>query len=112
MDLFDANSFANESDRIVLSFFNSVHAQGRFLWALKLITSKQGCVVNEDYCLFPDPNDPDPSCHFDGVMFGGMNGEVIVCQAKYFEYIDTACRRYVMHNPDDTDNVNAILKAC
>ena len=110
MDLFGASAYVDESDRVAMGFFNSVYAQGRFLWALKLIASKQGCVVNEDYCLFPDMNDPDPSCHFEGVSFGGVGGEMIVSEAKCREYVNMACKRYVAQCPDDLDSVDAILK--
>lgn len=110
MDLFGANAFADESDRVAMSFFNSVYAQGRFLWALKLIASKQGCVVNEDYCLFPDMSDADPSCHFEGVMFGGVGGEVIVSDVRCREYVAIACKRYVAQCPGDLDVVDALLK--
>jgi len=110
MNLFGANVFANESDRIAMSFFNSIYAQERFLWALKLIASKQGCVVNEDYCLFPDMSDPDPSSHFEGVKFGGLGGEVVVSEARCGEYVAMACKRYKAERPSDSRSVDEILK--
>ncbi|MEZ0192327.1 ribonuclease toxin immunity protein CdiI [Ralstonia solanacearum] len=110
MDLFDAGGFCNDLDRIVKSFFNSIYDQGRFVWALKLLVKKQGCVINEDYCLFPDVEGADPSFHFEGVMFGGPDGEVIVSEEQYDEYLNLACERYIGLCPNDFRDVGEILK--
>ena len=75
MTMFVGKTFTGDSDRIVKSFFNSIYDQDRFLWALKLVVDKRGCVVNDDYCLFPEPQSPDPSGHFEGVLFGSPAGE-------------------------------------
>ena len=110
MTMFVGKTFTGDSDRIVKSFFNSIYDQESFLWALKLVVDKRGCVVNDDYCLFPEPQSPDPSGHFEGVLFGSPAGEVSISEASCTEYIDLACRRYVELCPGDAAKVADVLK--
>lgn len=94
---------------VLSEFFNSIYSQGHFLWTLALIVGKQGCGVNETYCLFPDLDDPDPECHFMGIMFGVWEGEIIVPEAVGFDYVRLACEKYLQLHPEDTDKVNTLL---
>jgi hypothetical protein len=107
--LFEARTFGDESDRIIKEFFNSIYDQKRFLWAMDLVVSKRGCTVNEEYCLFPDFIDADPSGHFEGVKFGGMFGETVISETKCREYIDLACERYIALCPGDGAKVAEML---
>jgi hypothetical protein len=110
MLIFENTDATEDSDRPVIEFINSIYAQNKFLWALPLIVSKRGCVVNEDYCLFPDWTDPDPEFHFEGVMFGGVNGEAVIGEDSCSKYIDEACTRYLRLHPSDRVKISDILK--
>jgi hypothetical protein len=94
---------------IVKEFFNSIYRQGKFLWALPLIVEKKGCGLNEEFCFFPDLNDPDPVYHFSGVMFGTMGDEVIISDEQCNAYLQEACDRYLHENPDDHAVVTRML---
>ncbi|AJJ27263.1 TPA: ribonuclease toxin immunity protein CdiI [Yersinia enterocolitica] len=74
-----------------------------------LYYKKIGCGVNEAYCLFPDLDDSDPECHFDGIMFGVWEGEVIVPESVGFEYVKLACEKYLQLHPEDTNKVKTLL---
>ena len=94
---------------IAKQFFNSMYQQDRFLWALPLMVERTGCCVNEEFCFFPDLNDPDPVYHFSGVNFGTFDDEIIITDEQYNSYLIEACARYVEENPADKKKVNAIL---
>lgn len=106
--LFD-NIDYDKSDWVIEEFFNSIYSQGEFLWALKLIIEKNGCGINETYCSFPDLNDPDPEYHFEGIMFGVWEGEIIVSEETGFKYISLACEKYLQLHPEDAENINELL---
>jgi hypothetical protein len=103
------NVGAQDSAWIVKEYFNAIYLQGRFLWALPLLIDKRGCVVNEVYCLFPDPSDPDPACHFEGVMFGIADDETIVTEEACSIYIKEACKNYLGLHPRDEGQIREIL---
>ncbi|MEH6461364.1 ribonuclease toxin immunity protein CdiI [Chitinimonas sp. JJ19] len=63
-----------------LEFFNSLCSQDSFFWGVCLLVNKAGCVVNDDYCAFPDVTSDDLNDHFDGVLFGIGDSEVIVSE--------------------------------
>lgn len=106
--LFDKIDYDN-SEWVMEEFFNSIYSQGEFLWALTLILEKSGCGVNETYCSFPDLEDPDPECHFEGIMFGVWEGEIIVPESVGFNYVKLACEKYLQLHPEDTARVNELL---
>ncbi|AZS52249.1 hypothetical protein DM558_12305 [Entomomonas moraniae] len=68
-----------------------------------------GFVIDETCCNFPDWSDPDPEHHFDGVMFGVWEGEIIVLEEVSFKYVRLACEKYLELHPGDTDIVNKLL---
>ena len=110
MPIFYNTNVSEDSERSVEEFMNSIYDQNRFLWALPLIVSKKGCVVNDDYCIFPDWTDPDPEFHFEGVMFGGVNGEAVISEHSCSKYINEACTRYLRLHPNDMREISNILK--
>lgn len=107
--LFDSLDYQNDSHWVAKEFFNSIYQQDSFLWALPLLVQKKGCSVNEEYCFFPDPNDPDPASHFSGAMFGTMGEEVIVSDQQYESYLTEACNKFLENHPEFQVRVNAIL---
>ncbi|WP_255566853.1 MULTISPECIES: ribonuclease toxin immunity protein CdiI [Photorhabdus] len=62
--LFEKIDYNSDSEWVMKEFFNSIYSQGEFLWALPLVLKKDGCGVNETYCIFPNLDDPDPEIPF------------------------------------------------
>src|SRR3954468_12821852 len=110
MTMFWPKDFRDDDDRIIKYFFNSIYDHNKFMYAMKLVVNKTGCVINEDYCLFPDFVDADPSGHFEGVMFGGMFEETTVSEEKCHRYVDLDCERYVEMHPGEADKMSDLLK--
>lgn len=102
----------NDPHWIVKEFFNSIYAQGKFLWALPLIVEKKGCGINEDFCFFPDLSDHDPVYHFEGVMFGIMHDEIIITEKECNYYVQKACASFTEKHPSELSTISSILKTC
>lgn len=94
---------------MVKSFFNYVCEQRALIRALDAITQRCGYAYNEEYCFFPDPNDPDSSLHFDGVAFGVSDEEVVVTEVECWQYVRQAGHFWVEQNKADADVVRRIL---
>lgn len=107
--IFKKIDYDNDPEWVVKDYFNSMNLQGKFLWMLPYIINKTGCGVNETYCIFPDKNDPDPDSHFEGIMFGVWEGEIIVSEEVGFKYTRLACEKYLKLHPEDTEKVNSLL---
>jgi hypothetical protein len=107
--IFNNTDYENDPEWIIKDYFNSMNLQGKFLWMLPYLINKIGCGVNETYCSFPDFEDPDPECHFEGMMFGVWEGEIIVPESVGFKYVRLACEKYLHLHPEDTEKVNTLL---
>jgi len=107
--IFDNTDYENDPEWVVRDYFNSMNLQGKFIWMLPYLVNKIGCGANETYCSFPDINDPDPECHFDGIMFGVWGGEIIVSEEVGFKYTRLACEIYLKLHPKDIDKVNDLV---
>jgi len=107
--LFEGIDYENDPEWVIKEFFNSIYSQHKFLWALPFILKRYGCCVNETACTFPDLDDPDPMCHFEGIMFSVYDGEIIVPESVGFNYVRLACERYINIHPDDQITVNDLL---
>ncbi|MFD3242547.1 ribonuclease toxin immunity protein CdiI [Rahnella perminowiae] len=107
--LFENTDYESDPEWVIRDYFNSMNLQGKFMWMLPYLINKVGCGVNETYCSFPDWNDPDPECHFEGIMFGVWEGEIIVPESVGFNYVKLACEKYLQLHPEDTEKVNALL---
>lgn len=103
MKIFDKVDLKNDPYWVVKEFFNSIYQQDSFIWALPLLLSRKGCVINEEYCLFPNPDDPDPTCHFSGVLCGSMDDEVNVSDEIFQMHLREACDCYLRLHPNDKD---------
>lgn len=68
--IFEHIDYENDPEWVIKDFFNLMNLKSKFLFMLPDLVHKVGCGVNETYCSFPDFEDPDPECHFDGIMFG------------------------------------------
>jgi len=94
---------------MVKSFFNYVCEQGSLVTVLNVVTQRYGYAYNEEYCVFPDPGDPDPSLHFDGVAFGVSKEEVIITEVECWRYVRQAGLFWIGQNKNDADAVRRIL---
>lgn len=107
--LFNCTDYENDPEWVVKEFFNSINLQGKFLWMLQFLVNRVGCGANETYCSFPDFQDSDPKCHFEGVMFGVWNGEIVVTESVGLNYTLLACKSYLKLHPEDLDKVNDLI---
>ncbi|MEB6380849.1 ribonuclease toxin immunity protein CdiI [Leclercia adecarboxylata] len=107
--LFEKIDYEHDHEWVLKSFFNSLHLQNRFIYGIDNIIERHGFVINETYCHYPDLQDIDPEFHFDGIMFGVWDGEIIVPESVGFKYIYLACEKYLQLHPEDTDKVKALL---
>ncbi|HGE9138216.1 TPA: ribonuclease toxin immunity protein CdiI [Yersinia enterocolitica] len=107
--IFNRIDYENDNLWVIKDFFNSLNLSERLVDGVLNIIHRTGFVINETYCHFPDLDDPDPECHFDGIMFGVWEGEVIVPESVGFEYVRLACEKYLQLHPEDTDKVKALL---
>ncbi|EPG6258948.1 ribonuclease toxin immunity protein CdiI [Klebsiella aerogenes] len=107
--IFENIDYENDPEWVVRDYFNSMYLQGKLIWMLPYLINKIGCGVNETYCSFPDFEDPDPECHFEGIMFGVWDGELIVPEFVGFKYVRLACEKYIQLHPEDTEKVNELL---
>lgn len=101
--------YDNDPEWVIKDFFNSINLYRKFVWGVEYIINKIGFVIDETYCNFPDWNDPDPTCHFEGIMFGVWEGEIIVSEMLGFKYIKLACEKYLKLHPEDTKQINELL---
>ena len=103
--LFELSNVENDPEWIVKEFFNSAYLQREFVSAVNAISEGRSCVINEDYCLFPEPESSDPDLHFDGVKFGIMDDQVIVAHDAFRTFLRAACGRYIQLHPEDRDKL-------
>ncbi|MFV8599238.1 ribonuclease toxin immunity protein CdiI [Ralstonia pseudosolanacearum] len=96
---------------VVKSFLNYLYQQGALVRALDHITSRNGYAYNDEYCFFPDPSDPDPVYHFEGVAFG-IEGteEVVVTEDQCWCYVRHAANHYLQTTPSDAAVIADLLK--
>lgn len=107
--LFKNVDYKSDPHWVVKEFFNSVYQQEKFLWVLPLLVGRKGCGVNEEFCFFPNLNDPDPTYHFSGVTFGTMGEETIVTDEQFNAYLKDACDLYLRNRPADESLVARAL---
>lgn len=99
--LFKLSNVENDPDWIIKEFFNSAYSQGSFVSVANAICERCSYVINEDYCLFPDLESPDPELHFDGVKFGIMHDQIVITNEECKLFLRAACDRYIQLHPDD-----------
>ena len=107
--IFKHIDYNNDPEWVIKDFFNSLNLYGKFIWGVEYIINRVGFVIDETYCNFPDWNDPDLECHFEGIMFGVWEGEIIVSETLGFKYVRLACEKYLALHPEDTDKINELL---
>lgn len=103
--LFKLSNVKNDPDWVVKEFFNSAYSQGEFVSSINAITKGYSFVINEDYCLFQELDSSDQDLHFEGVKFGIMDDQVVVANDVFWEFLRTACDRYIQLHPEDRDKL-------
>ena len=107
--IFEKIDYDNDSTWALKDFFNSLHLQNRLIYGVGNIITKCGFVINETYCHYPDLQGVDPDFHFEGIMFGVWEGEIIVSEDIGFKYTRLACEKYLKLHPEDSEKVNSLL---
>ncbi|EIW9480732.1 ribonuclease toxin immunity protein CdiI [Klebsiella aerogenes] len=107
--IFTHIDYDNDPEWAIKDFFNSINLYGKFIFGIQYVVNKIGFVIDETYCTFPDWEDPDPECHFKGIIFGVWGGEIIVPEPIGFKYVRLACEKYLQLHPEDTEKVNELL---
>jgi len=107
--IFKNIDYDNDPEWVIKDCFNSVNLYGKFVWGVEYIINRIGFVIDETCCNFPDWDDSDPECHFDGIMFCVWEGEIIVPEKIGFKYVRLACEKYLELHPEDTNKVNELL---
>ena len=106
---FPVVDWRNDPHWMVKSFFNYVCEQHTLVDALDYITQRCGYAYNEEYCAFPDRDDPDSSLHFGGVAFGVCDEEVVITEVECWQYVRHASLFWTKHNKTDADEVGQML---
>ncbi|MGJ7527316.1 ribonuclease toxin immunity protein CdiI [Variovorax sp. GB1P17] len=93
--MFDSNS-PNHPPDLIKCFFEYVHQQGALMRVLDALTQRISYVYNEEGCWFPDPDDPDPYFHFEGVKFGLVDESaiVVISEAECWQYVRQVAKVY------------------
>ncbi|AHK18717.1 hypothetical protein BF17_04735 [Yersinia similis] len=113
-ELFSQKDVNDGLNLVIVSYFDRMYEDDRFLEVIKYISKKIGFNTDGAYCNFPDMNSYDESEHFEGVEFavGYPYSEadiVIVNEETCFKYVRLSCEKYLHRHPEDTDKVNKLL---
>ncbi len=91
----------------VVAFFNSIWDQD-FLKAMTRLTNGIGQSMNDAYCLFYDPDEPDEEI-FEGAKFSVGDDEVILSDADWKRYAREATLAFVKANPEFERDAQKLL---
>ncbi|MBK5073445.1 ribonuclease toxin immunity protein CdiI [Budviciaceae bacterium CWB-B4] len=113
-ELFNQHDVDSGLNLIVVSYFDRMYSDNRFLDVIENIIKKHGFNTDGAYCNFPDMDSYYEEEHFEGVEFAiGYPPEedeiVIVSEEVCFKYVRLACEKYLQLHPEDTDKVNTLL---
>lgn len=92
---------------IVKEFFNYISEED-FVGCLSSIVNRDGCVLDEEYCLFPDLS---PDGDFVGVKVGTFGNERIYSEAEFLVFLRAACGRYSEKHPEATVVISGLLSS-
>lgn len=113
-ELFNKDDIDSGLNSIVISYFERIFDDNKFLEAIELLSKKWTLCVDGAYCNFPDLNSFDESEHFEGVEFAvgyppTEEDTVIVSESVCFYYLKLACDRYLKFYPEDTEKIQELL---
>lgn len=113
-ELFSQQDIDDGLDLIIVSYFDRMYGDGKFLDAIDLLSRKWTLNVDGAYCHFPDMNSYDESEHFDGVEFAigyppSDAESVIVSEDVCYQYVRLACEKYLKLHPEDVEKIKDLL---
>lgn len=113
-ELFTQQDVNDGLNLIVISYFDRMYEDNKFIEALELLTKKWTLNVDGAYCNFPDMDSYDESEHFEGVEFAmgyppEVDDTVIISEETCYQYVRLACERYLKLHPEDTEKVSFLL---
>lgn len=113
--LFNKSDIDQGLNIIIISYFNRMYEDGRFLEALELLSKKWTLSVDGAYCHFPDMDSYDKKEHFIGVEFAigyppREEDAIVIDEYTFYRYVRLACERYKILESDATDTVNFFLE--
>ncbi len=80
-----------------------------FLTTIRRMLCGIGVTINDAHCNFPADLDPGEES-FEGIRFSLFEDSVLISSEELRSLICTACHSHLIRNPDDRDEVNALLK--
>ncbi|UDJ80720.1 ribonuclease toxin immunity protein CdiI [Kosakonia oryzae] len=113
-ELFNQQDVDNGLNVVVVSYFDRMYEDGKFLQVLEFLSKKRTLNVDGAYCSFPDMDSYDEDEHFEGVEFAvgyppPEADTVIVSEKTCYHYVRLACEKYLKLHPEDMEKVNELL---
>ena len=110
------NKFDKDSRLNTVKYvFNNFGNRSDFLLTIACLLGKEGTVVNESGCHFPnDLDEYELYNDYDGVPFEGVEcwsfeDEVTVSEEDFFSVLKIACERYIELHPNEKDELQKIM---
>jgi hypothetical protein len=92
----------------VQTFFNAI-PDFRFIQTVAKLLQGIGAFINDTSCLFPGDLEPDEPV-FEGIRFRLFEDVVSVSHEEFNHWLREACRSYVMDNPEDSKDLEQVLR--
>lgn len=113
-ELFNQQDVDDGLNLVVVSYFDRMYEDGKFLEVLEFLSKKKTLNVDGAYCNFPDMDSYDEGEHFEGVEFAvgyppSEADTVIVSEKTCYHYVRLACEKYLKLHPEDMEKVNELL---
>lgn len=113
-ELFSQQDVDDGLNLIIVSYFERMYEDDKFLDAIDLLSKKWTLNVDGAYCNFPDMNSYDESEHFEGVEFAigyppTEDDTVLVSEETCYRYVRLSCDKYLHLHPEDTEKINKLL---
>lgn len=102
----------DESDPywIIKIYFNIMYADGYFIEALTLLTSRNGLSTDGAYCHFLHHDLPDSRDVEFAFGYPSTEGnELVVDESVCFKYARMACELYLRKHPEDINSISDII---
>lgn len=105
----------NDYLAVVKHIFNTFGRSYNFLSIVDSLLKKQGTVINDEGCSFPEDLDEDELYNdYGGIPFEGVNcwsfdNEVTVSEEEFFKVLKMACERYIELHPEKKEELEQII---
>lgn len=113
-ELFELSDVNAGLNLIVMSYFDRMYEDGKFMKAMDLLSKKWTLNTDGAYCHFPDMDSFDVEDHFEGVEIAigyppTEEDTVIVDENTFYHYVRLACERYLKLHPEDKEMIDSLL---